>query len=75
MNKQLLLLYVLSDAPVSVDEAGIDVVGSLHSSDRLQTHSARLVWHDVDEPVFELVAWQVGTDKARGVRFGVGQFL
>lgn len=61
--------------PVSVDAAGIDVVRSLHSSDWLQAHPCGLKRHDIDQPVFELVAGQVGADESRGVGFGVGQSL
>lgn len=49
--------------PVSINEASVDVVRSLHSSDWLQTHTRGLVGHDVHQPVLELVAWQVGTHK------------
>lgn len=51
-------------SPVAIDEAGVDVIGSLHASNGLQTYSCRLVWHDVDQPILELVAGQVGTDEA-----------
>ena len=61
--------------PVSVDEAGVDVVGALHPSDWLQTDARGLVGHDVDQPVLELIAGQVGAHEARGVGFGTGQAL
>ncbi len=61
--------------PVSIDAAGIDVVRPLHSSDWLQAHPCGLKRHDIDEPVLELVAGQVGTDESRGVGFGVGESL
>ena len=50
--------------PVSIDEAGVDVVRALHSSDWLQTHARGLVGHDVDQSVLELIARQVGAHKA-----------
>lgn len=61
--------------PVSVDEAGVDVVGSFQASDWLQADAGGLVGHDVDQPVLELVAGEVGADEARRVGFGVGQTL
>lgn len=51
-------------SPVAIDEAGVDVVGPLHSSDGLQTHTVGLEGHDVHQAVFKLVTWQVGTDEA-----------
>lgn len=50
--------------PVSINEAGIDVVGSFQASDWLQADARGLVGHDVDQPVLELVAGKVGTDEA-----------
>lgn len=50
--------------PVSINEAGIDVVGSFQASDWLQADACGLVGHDVDQPVLELVAGKVGTDEA-----------
>lgn len=64
-----------SSLPVSVNEAGVDVVGSLQASDWLQADARGLVGHDVDQPILELVARKVGTDEARRVGFGVGQTL
>lgn len=61
--------------PVSINEAGVDVVRPFHSSDWLQTHTRRLVGHDVHQPVLELVAWQVGTYEPRCVSLGTGQTL
>lgn len=61
--------------PVSVYEAGVDVVGPLQAPDWLQADARGLVGHDVDQPVLELVAGQVGADEARCVRLGVGQAL
>lgn len=61
--------------PVSIYEAGVDVVGPFQAPDWLQADACGLVGHDVDQPVLELVAGQVGADKARRVRLGVGQAL
>lgn len=61
--------------PVSINEAGIDVIGSFQASDWLQTDTRGLVGHDVDQSILELVAGKVGTDEARSVGFGVGQTL
>lgn len=61
--------------PVSVYEAGVDVVGPFQAPDWLQADARSLVGHDVDQPVLELVAGQVGADEARCVRLGVGQAL
>lgn len=61
--------------PVSINEAGIDVIGSFQASDWLQTDARGLVGHDVDQSILELVAGKVGTDEARSVGFGVGQTL
>lgn len=61
--------------PVSVYEAGVDVVGPFQAPDWLQADARGLVGHDVDQPVLELVAGQVGADEARRVRLGVGQAL
>lgn len=62
-------------APVSINKAGIDVVGPLQPSDGLQAHSSGLVRHDVDQTVFKFVAWQIGTYESGGVGFGVRQTL
>ena len=61
--------------PVSINETGVDVVGSFQASDWLQADACGLVGHDVDQPILELVAGEVGTDEARRVGFGVGQTL
>lgn len=61
--------------PVSINEAGVDVVRPLHSSDWLQTHARGLIGHDVHQPVLELVAWQVGTHEPWCVSLGTGQTL
>lgn len=61
--------------PVSINEAGIDVVRSFQASDWLQADACGLVGHNVDQPILELVAGKVGTDEARRVGFGVGQTL
>ncbi len=50
--------------PVSVNEAGIDVVGSFQTSDWLQADARGLVGHDVDQPILELVAGKISTDEA-----------
>lgn len=50
-------------SPVSINKAGIDVIGALNSSDWLQTDTCGLVGHDVNQSVFEFVARQVGTDE------------
>lgn len=64
-----------SRVPVSIDEAGIDVVGALQPSDWLKAHSSSLIRHDVHQAVLELVTGQVGTYKPRRVGLGVGQSL
>lgn len=53
-----------SSLPVSINEAGIDVVGSLQTSDWLQADAGGLIGHDVDQPILELVAGKVSTDEA-----------
>ncbi len=58
-------------SPVSVDEAGVDVVRALDSSDWLQTDARGLVGHDVNQSVLEFVAGQIGTDEPWGVSFCV----
>lgn len=50
--------------PVTIDKAGINVVGAFDSSNGLKTHSCGLVWHYVDKAVLELVAGEVGTDES-----------
>lgn len=52
------------DVPVAVNETAIDVVGALHSSNGLKTHSRGLVWHYVNEAVLKLVAGEIGTDES-----------
>ncbi len=52
------------DSPVSVDEAGVDVVGALHPSDWLQADTSGLERHDVHQAVLEFVTLQVGTDES-----------
>lgn len=52
------------DSPVSVDEAGIDVVGALHPSDWLQADSGGFKRQDVYQTVLEFVTRQVGTDES-----------
>lgn len=49
--------------PVSINEAGIDVVRSFQASDWLQADARGLIGHDVDQPILELVARKVGTDE------------
>lgn len=61
--------------PVTVNVAGVYVVRSLQASDWLETHTGGLVGHDVNEPILEFVAGEVGCDKAGRVGFGVGQSL
>lgn len=61
--------------PVSIDEAGIDVVRSFQASDWLKADARGLIGHDVHQPILELVTGKVGTDEARRVGFGVGQTL
>lgn len=51
-------------SPVAVNEAGVDVVGALHPSDRLQADACGLERHNVHQAVLEFVTWQVGTDKS-----------
>lgn len=61
--------------PVSINETGIDIVGTLHSSDWLETHTRGLVWHNIYQPVLKLVARQVGTHKSWRVGLCAGQTL
>lgn len=63
------------DLPVSINKAGIDVVRAIEASDWLQAHTGGLIWHDVYQPVLELVAGQVGCHKSGGVSFSVRQAL
>ena len=46
--------------PVSVDEAGVDVVAALDAPERLEAHAAGLEGEDVDQTVLELVHGEVG---------------
>lgn len=73
--RENIVKWLMLNWPVSINEAGIDVVGSFHSSDWLQTHTRGLVGHDIHQPVFELVAWQIGTHKPWCVGLGTGQTL
>lgn len=52
------------DSPVSINEAGVDVVGALHPSDWLQADTGGLERHDVHQAVLEFVTQQVGTDES-----------
>lgn len=52
------------DLPVSVNEAGVDVVGALHPSDWLQADAGGLERHDIHQAVLEFVTRQVGTDES-----------
>ena len=61
--------------PVAINEAGVNVVGALHTPDGLKTDPCALVGHDVDQAVLELVAGQVGADEAGCVGLGTGQQL
>lgn len=54
----------LDHLPISIKEAGIDVVGALHPSDWLQADAGGLERHDVHQAVLEFVARQVGTDES-----------
>lgn len=58
-----LYIHSANGVPVSVDAAGVDVVGALHASDGLQADAAGLERHDVHQAVLELVARQVGADE------------
>ena len=49
--------------PVSVDEAGVDVVAALDAPERLEAHAAGLEGEDVDQSVLELVHGEVGRYK------------
>ena len=49
--------------PVSVDEAGVDVVAALDAPERLEAHAAGLEGEDVDQTVLELVHGEVGRHK------------
>ena len=44
--------------PVSVYEAGVDVVAALDAPEQLEAHAAGLEGEDVDQPVFALVDLQ-----------------
>ena len=46
--------------PVSVDEAGVDVVAALDAPEWLEAHAAGLEGEDVDQTVLELVHGEVG---------------
>lgn len=59
-----MLRSVTRASPVSINEAGVDVVRTLHPSDRLQADTGGLERHYVHQAVFELVARQVGTDES-----------
>lgn len=61
--------------PVSVNVAGVDVVGALQASDWLQADPGGFIGHDVDQSVLELVARQIGCHEPRCVGFGIGQAL
>ena len=50
--------------PISINEARIDVVRSFEASDWLKADTCSLVGHDVDQPILELVAGEIGTDEA-----------
>lgn len=52
------------NSPVSVNEAGVDVIGTLHPSDWLQADTSGLKRHDVHQAILEFVTWQVGTDES-----------
>lgn len=58
------VVRVLQHLPVPINETGIDVVGALHSSNGLKTHSCGLIWHYVNKAVLELVAGEIGTDES-----------
>lgn len=55
---------ITEDSPVSIDEAGVDVVRALNTSDWLQADPCGLKRHDVAQAVLEFVTWQVGTDES-----------
>lgn len=59
-----MFLTVTALLPISINEAGIDVIGAFQASDWLQADTCGLVGHDVDQPVLKLVAGKVGTDEA-----------
>lgn len=50
--------------PVSINEAGVDIVRALHTSDWLKTDARGLKRHDVHQSVLEFVTRQVGTDES-----------
>ena len=60
------------NSPISINEAAIDVVGALDSSNGLQTDPRGLVWHDVHQAILELVAGEIGTDESGRMGFRVG---
>ena len=64
-----------AEAPVAIDEAGIDVVRALDAADGLQADARALVRQDVHQAVLELVARQAGGDEARSVCLGAGEPL
>lgn len=63
------------DSPISINEAGVDVIGALHPSDWQQADAGGLERHDVHQAILEFVTRQVGTDESWGMCFRVGQFL
>lgn len=52
------------DSPISIDEAGVNVVRALNPSDWLQADAGGLKRHDVHQAVLEFVTRQVGTDES-----------
>lgn len=69
----LINIYIKRDhnVPVAIYKTAIDIIWALHSSDWLQTHTCGLIWHDIDQSVFELIARKAGTDESGVMRFGI----
>lgn len=63
------------DLPVSIDEAGIYVIGTLDPPDWLQTDAGGLKRHDVHQTILGFVTRKIGTDESGGMCSGVDQFL
>lgn len=61
--------------PVSINVAGVDVVGAFQTSDWLEAHASGFIGHDVHQSVLEFVAREIGCDKPGCVGFGVSQPL
>lgn len=67
--------YVGASVPISVDQAGVYVIGSFDVPLRLQANSGALVRQNVYQSIFVFVAGKIGRDEPGRVHFDVGQFL